>query len=152
MSYALLFFAAVLAEIASLVIVGSVLGWWTLAALAAAMALGFFLLSGRAFTVGREAVAAVAQGQSPAPALVDGVLIAVAGLLLIIPGFASDIVGLALLVPPVRAPLRARAVGWIRARIRHVGGGVPGDGGADDVIDVEATEIRDDDQRPTLSA
>jgi UPF0716 protein FxsA len=156
-SYVLLFFAAVLAEVASLVIVGSWIGWWTLAAVAAAMALGLLVLSGRVLATGREAVTALAAGESPAPALVDGVLLAVAGLLLLSPGFASDVVGLALLLPPVRAPLRGRAVSAIRARFVRRGGG--GRGGArDGIIDAEASEVevgdRGDDppERPTLSA
>ncbi len=158
MSYVLLFFAAVLAEVASLVIVGSWIGWWTLAAVAAAMALGLLVLSGRVLATGREAVTALAAGESPAPALVDGVLLAVAGLLLLSPGFASDVVGLALLLPPVRAPLRGRAVSAIRARFVRRGGGSGGGSLRDQIIDAEASEVevgdRGDDppERPTLSA
>lgn len=45
-------------------------------------------------------------GQFPGQALFDGVCIALAGALLILPGFISDAIGFALLLPPVRAALR----------------------------------------------
>ena len=55
------------------------------------------------------------QGMLPAGALGDGALILVAGVLLITPGVLTDLFGLALLVPPVRALVK-RAVGWWWAR------------------------------------
>ncbi|NQV26380.1 MAG: FxsA family protein [Rhodopirellula sp.] len=48
------------------------------------------------------------QGKMPAAALVDAMMIFVAGLLLITPGMITDVVGFSLLVPPVRAFLRNR--------------------------------------------
>ncbi len=48
----------------------------------------------------------VAFGQVPAVELVDGAMILAAGVLLLIPGFLTAIVGLALLVPPIRAVAR----------------------------------------------
>lgn len=56
----------------------------------------------------------VARGQMPARELLDGVCIVLAGLLLITPGFVTDLVGLLLLLPPTRA--LARAVLVRRAR------------------------------------
>lgn len=48
------------------------------------------------------------QGRMPAAALIDGLMIFVASILLITPGILTDFVGFSLLVPPVRAFLRAR--------------------------------------------
>ena len=45
-------------------------------------------------------------GKMPAKAMGDGVLILVAGVLLITPGVITDIVGLSLLLPPVRIGVR----------------------------------------------
>jgi UPF0716 protein FxsA len=50
-------------------------------------------------------------GQVPAAPVFDGALILLAGLLLLIPGFVTDAVGLLLLIPPVRAGVR-RFVRW----------------------------------------
>ena len=46
------------------------------------------------------------EGRTPAGRMLDGVLILVAGLLLITPGLITDVVGFSLLVPVVRALLR----------------------------------------------
>jgi UPF0716 protein FxsA len=50
----------------------------------------------------------VRAGNLPAADLVDGLLILIAGVLLILPGFVSDFVGLLLLLPPTRAFVRRR--------------------------------------------
>ena len=60
----------------------------------------------------RQVQREMAGGQLPAGALVDGVIILIAGALLMTPGFLTDIVGFLLLVPGVRGvvkrALRAR--------------------------------------------
>lgn len=53
------------------------------------------------------------RGEVPARALVDGMMMGVAGVLLVIPGFASDFIALLLLIPPVRRGLLGR---WLRNR------------------------------------
>lgn len=78
--------------------------------------------------------AELAAGRSPARQLVEGVLVFAAGLVLLTPGFLTDVVGFLLLVPPVRALLAQRlqarfASGAGSGRMRvHVFGG-PGAGG-----------------------
>lgn len=51
--------------------------------------------------------------------LVDGLLVLAGGLLLVLPGFLGDVIGLALLTPPLRRRLaeriRLRAGGWVQA-------------------------------------
>jgi UPF0716 protein FxsA len=42
--------------------------------------------------------------------LTDGLLIAIGGLLILLPGFVSDVIGLAFLLPPTRKLIRARMV------------------------------------------
>ena len=78
-------------------------------------------------------------GRVPTGPMTDGGLLAAAGFLLLIPGFVTDIVGLALLVPPVRSGVR-RGLGRrfsrrvVRVRSRRV-----------DYLDVdEANPQRDD--------
>src|SRR5262245_42737843 len=51
----------------------------------------------------------------PAGSLVDGALLLVAGTLLLIPGFVTDILGLILLVPFLRVGIRKGLIGrWTR--------------------------------------
>jgi UPF0716 protein FxsA len=45
-------------------------------------------------------------GQVPTDELIDGVLVLTGGILLILPGFISDVVGLVILFPPTRALVR----------------------------------------------
>ncbi len=52
------------------------------------------------------------QGLLPAKALGDGVLILVAGVLLITPGVITDVLGLSLLIPPLRAGIRRGLQLW----------------------------------------
>jgi UPF0716 protein FxsA len=54
----------------------------------------------------RRLSAAVAAGRSPGREVLDGALVLIGGLLLIIPGFISDALGLLALLPPTRALLR----------------------------------------------
>jgi UPF0716 protein FxsA len=49
---------------------------------------------------------ALARQQMPGRELIDGSLILLAGVLLLLPGFVTDAVGLLLLLPPVRAAAR----------------------------------------------
>jgi len=51
----------------------------------------------------------MAQQASPLPALFDGFLLALAGVLLLLPGLISDVLGLLLLIAPLRQRLVA---GW----------------------------------------
>jgi UPF0716 protein FxsA len=83
-------------------------------------------------------VAAYQEGRVPTGQLADAVLVLVGGIMLILPGFFTDIVGLAFLLPPTR-PLVRKALGWIVAtqvsksgvnlgavRARYAPGTVPG--------------------------
>ena len=148
MSFGLLFLIAIIAEVASVVVVASWLGGWTLLLLVAGVVMGLTVLSGRGIAIMRDVGTAMRGGGSVTAAIVDGALVALAGVLLIIPGFASDLAALVLLLPPLRAPLAGRLSGGIRSRFRH-DDGTPIDGpGTDGVIDVESTERRVD--RPRL--
>lgn len=56
----------------------------------------------------------LARGQVPTDELIDGVFIMAGGLMLLTPGFLSDLVGLTFLLPPTRALYRAYARRWIK--------------------------------------
>jgi UPF0716 protein FxsA len=58
----------------------------------------------------------LASGVLPTAEMTDGLLIAVAAVLLILPGVLSDILGLALLFPPTRAVLRRAVIGQFTRR------------------------------------
>jgi UPF0716 protein FxsA len=61
--------------------------------------------------------AAVAAGRSPGREVLDGVLILIGGVLLIIPGFISDLIGVLALAPPTRALLRHQLARNLQSRL-----------------------------------
>lgn len=69
--------------------------------------IGIIIVRYQGLGVWRRVRAQLREGIVPAADLVNGLIILVAGLLLIVPGFVTDAVGLLLLLPPVRAFVRA---------------------------------------------
>lgn len=142
--------AAIVAELASIAIVSDLVGWlWTMAALAGGVMLGMTVLAGRGVATMQKAAAAMQGGEPVGRVVVDGALVAVAGVLLVIPGFVSDAVALALLIPPVRVIVRKVAARRFASRFVIVGdGALGGMGGTGDMrdgfIDVEGREVRDE--------
>ena len=65
-----------------------------------------------------------AEGRLPHQEVMDGVMILVAGAVLLTPGFLTDAVGFLLLVPPVRAVLRKFLAKYLKGRIQVVGSGM----------------------------
>ena len=119
-------------EIASLLIVGAWIGvGWTLLLLLGGFVVGLALV-GRG---GREAMSAVNQAarsrQVTDDTVTGGFMTVVAGVLLMIPGFVSDLAALALLLPPVRTLVRRRTQAWAerssaQVRVVQPGRGRPG--------------------------
>jgi UPF0716 protein FxsA len=56
-------------------------------------------------------------GRMPADAIIDGVLILIAGILLVTPGVLSDLLGVALLIPPLRGLVKRGASAWFKRNI-----------------------------------
>jgi UPF0716 protein FxsA len=69
--------------------------------------LGIMVVRHQGIGVYRRVREQLRAGIVPAADLVNGLLVLIAGLLLIVPGFVTDAVGLLLLLPPVRAGVRA---------------------------------------------
>jgi UPF0716 protein FxsA len=67
---------------------------------------GAWLAKREGLGVLRRLQATVHAGRVPGVELIDGFLIFLAGALMITPGFLTDIVGILLLLPPVRAGMR----------------------------------------------
>ncbi len=92
-----------LAEIAGFVVVGRALGlWWTLGLVIMTGLLGAFLMRQQGLHLLKKLSQESQQGQVPASSVIDGAMIVVAGILLLLPGFVTDIVGIALFIPLVR--------------------------------------------------
>ena len=61
--------------------------------------------------------AAVSAGRSPGREVLDGALVLIGGLLLIVPGFISDVLGALALLPPTRALLRRQLARNLQSRL-----------------------------------
>jgi UPF0716 protein FxsA len=90
-------------EIWGLIAVGrSIGGWQTLLLLIAISILGAYFSKREAQRVWNEASNQFRKGQMPAGSLLDGLCVLVGGLLLLFPGFITDIIGLIFLLPVTR--------------------------------------------------
>jgi UPF0716 protein FxsA len=104
---AVLFLLIPFAELYVIYKVGDAIGyWWVFVILAADSLLGAWLLRSQGRAVWRRFNAILAEGRVPHREVVDGVLVIFGGAFLITPGFITDVVGLALLLPPSRAIFR----------------------------------------------
>ncbi len=96
-----------LVEIYLLVQVGQLLGIVpTLLLLLAMSVLGGYLLRREGTKTWRAFTAATRAGHLPAQEVADGALVLLGGALLLTPGFATDVIGLACVLPMTRTRLR----------------------------------------------
>jgi UPF0716 protein FxsA len=132
--FLILFIVWVAAELFVIVKVAEAIGvLLTLVLLIAAWPLGGWAMRREGRVVWRHFNAAVAEGRPPGREVVDGVLVALGGFFLMVPGFISDIAGLLLLFPPTRVLLRGGLVRNFQHRlVARAGrfGGRPGRGRA----------------------
>ena len=102
-----LFLVVPLVELFVLLQVGDAIGAWnTIGLLVLMSVLGGWLMKREGLGVVRRVQAAVAAGRMPGRELFDGFLVLLGGALMLTPGFVTDAVGMALLLPPVRAVVR----------------------------------------------
>jgi UPF0716 protein FxsA len=78
---------------------------------------GAWLMKVEGLGVLRRMQRQLADGEMPTTEAVNGVLIVIGGLLMLVPGFVTGILGLLLLLPPVRALLRPVVVARVQRRI-----------------------------------
>lgn len=118
-------------ELWTIVKVGSVFGATeTVVTLVLAGLLGSWLGKRAGLSVMREIGESLRQGLPPADKLVEGALVLVAAVLLITPGYLSDLVGLLLFVGPFRRWLapRVKDYAWKWLLKRGLSMGTPGPG------------------------
>lgn len=105
-------------EVLGFILVARAIGvaWMLVLALATSL-LGGWLLRREGVRGWRRFRTALAERRPPGREATDGLLGLIGALLLLVPGFLSDAVGLLLLTPPVRAVARAGALRAAEARI-----------------------------------
>ena len=104
----LLFIVAPLLELYVIIQVASVIGGWeTIALLVIESAIGAWLLKRQGLATLDKISRAVNEGRIPSNELIDGLLLLVAGALMLAPGFIGDVLGFLLIIPVTRMPFRA---------------------------------------------
>ncbi len=104
-----------LIEIALFIQVGGLIGLWpTLAIVVLTALLGTSLVRQQGVRAVQELRGSISALRDPTEPLAHGAMILIAGALLLTPGFFTDAVGFALLIPPVRSA----AYRWLRKRIK----------------------------------
>ncbi|MGH9276828.1 MAG: FxsA family protein [Acidimicrobiales bacterium] len=107
-------------ELAVIIQVGQAIGVWPTIALLLAVSIGgAWLVKREGLGVWLRFRSQVDAGRVPGKEIADGVMIIMAGALLLTPGFVTDIVGILLLLPPVRAAIRAAALSRVAVRVRR---------------------------------
>jgi UPF0716 protein FxsA len=125
-----------LVEIALFVTVGGRLGLWSTLAIVLGTAVGgILLMRWRGLRAIRDLRAQVQQMGNPLPMAADQAMFMLAAILLVLPGFLTDVLGLILLLPPVRFLLIAQLARRMPTMART------GPTAARDVIEGEFTEI-----------
>ena len=111
----LLFTVVTTVELVLLLKLADATSWWVSVAMIVIPGLaGAWLLKREGAKAFRAVAEAMSLQREPTGAIIDGVLVLVASILLITPGVLTDLTGLALLIPAVRAVARET----IRRRVR----------------------------------
>ena len=91
------------AEIAVFIQVGSRIGvGMTLLLVVASAVVGIWLVRTQGFATASRVQAMIARGESPALEMLEGLALLVAGILLVLPGFMTDLAAFVLLIPSLR--------------------------------------------------
>lgn len=150
-------------EIALFIVIGGQIGLgWTLAMILVTAILGTIMLRSQGFAVMERIRAETRAGRIPGRELAHGLMLLLAGVLLLTPGFFTDAIGFLLFVPPVRDGI----YGGLKARIFAVVPGMAGPpfggagpfagrpfGGSDEgVVDLDAGEYTSRTNEPPRGA
>ncbi|MED1055232.1 FxsA family protein [Bacillus mycoides] len=117
----LLFLLILVPAIEITVLIGSshVIGLWsTFAMIVFTGIVGVYLAKRQGFKVLREIQFRLNRGEMPGDAVLNGIFIFVGGILLVLPGYVTDIIGFIFVVPTTRALLKPAVMKWIDWKFR----------------------------------
>lgn len=115
---ALLFVIVPLVELMLLLRIGAALGFLpTLALVILTGVAGAALARREGWRAFQRFSSALARGEVPTDAMLDGLAVMLGGTLLVTPGVLTDLVGLALLLPPSRRFFKSRVMEGVKKRI-----------------------------------
>ena len=119
-NFFLVFVAIVFAEIATFIVVGKWLGvFLTLLLIILTSVLGVYLVKKRGTKSLQTIQKSIEQGQPPGIALIEAFMMFVGAVLLIIPGFLSDIIGLMMFTSFTRNLFKPIIFMWLRRKMKN---------------------------------
>lgn len=144
-----------IAELLLLIQAGAAFGFWpTVGVVVGTACLGIYLIRQQGLAAIRSAQQDRATGEIPVAAILTGIRLAFAGMLLIIPGFITDAIGLLLLVPGVSGSVitAAERSGTFRfAQHRSYAARRHGHGQNDDIVDADYEVVSDPNSQDSKS-
>ncbi len=149
--FVLLLIVVPVVEVLAFIEVGLAIGWLlAVVLLLGTSVLGVWLLRIQGRAAIKRVSLAVSEHRAPGLAAIDGALGALGAVLLVLPGFVTDVLGGLLLFPPTKALARrwlsrhyaGRLVSFVATTGRFASGG-----GETPPADVESTAIDDDPQQ-----
>ena len=124
MLWLLVFFVTPIAEMYTLIeVAGYIDVWPTIGLVMLTAVIGVALLKRQGVSTLTRGMGRLDRGEVPAREMAEGLLLAVAGALLLTPGFITDTVGFLLLFPPTRGWLARRMLNRVVMQHGAVGGG-----------------------------
>jgi len=106
-----------LIELVILIKVGSYIGLWpTILIVVLTGIIGAFLARYQGFMIINKIKSEISSGKVPARELIDGLLILIGGIVLLTPGFLTDICGFFLLIPYTRNFIK----GFVRSHFERI--------------------------------
>ncbi|MFT5790618.1 MAG: UPF0716 protein FxsA [Shewanella sp.] len=119
----LIFVLVPVMELSVLIRVGEAFGSWTTVGLVIFTAVvGVSLVRSQGISTLMQVQQKMARGEAPGQEIVEGMMLAVAGLLLLIPGFVTDFLGLILLTPITRIPVAGYFYKRMQLKVKANGG------------------------------
>lgn len=115
---AFLFITIPICEIFIFLEAGEIIGLWpTMLTVILTGIAGAYLARTQGFELLQRMQKAMDRGEIPTGELIDGIFILSGGLLLLTPGFLTDLTGFICLTPFSRGPLKKILVEWLRLKI-----------------------------------
>ncbi|MDH4420764.1 MULTISPECIES: FxsA family protein [Bacillus] len=117
----LLFLLILIPAIEITVLIGSshLIGLWsTFAMIIFTGVVGVYLAKRQGFKVLREIQSKLNRGEMPGESVLDGIFVFVGGILLVLPGYVTDVMGFIFVIPVTRALLKPLVMKWMEWKFR----------------------------------
>ncbi|CAG9611440.1 hypothetical protein BACCIP111899_00610 [Bacillus rhizoplanae] len=104
------------------VLIGSsqLIGLWpTFCVIVVMSIMGAYIAKRQGVAVWRDIQYRLSRGEIPGDAVLDAICIFAGGVLLLIPGYITDCIGLVLLIPIARKPVKYMIIKWMERKINR---------------------------------